>query len=176
MIDFKKLESELPPKVVEDIKRVAEKYRLDEKTLEKLVEKVKEYYEKSKYEPGEAIGVVTAQSISEPATQMTMRTYHIAGAAQIKVTLGLPRLIEIFDARRNPSTPMMTIYLKKEYNTKEKAKKFATEIRELSVEALVDSAIVDILNYEIELIFNEKRLKENNIKLQEIAEKIETIS
>jgi DNA-directed RNA polymerase subunit A" len=68
---------------------------------------------------------------------------------------------------------MMTIYLKKEYNTKEKAKKFATEIRELSVEALVDSAIVDILNYEIELIFNEKRLKENNIKLQEIAEKIE---
>jgi DNA-directed RNA polymerase subunit A" len=44
---------------------------------------------------------------------MTMRTYHLAGASEIKVTLGLPRLVEIFDARRSPKTPTMAIYLEK---------------------------------------------------------------
>ncbi len=55
--------------------------------------------------------MVAAQSIGEPGTQMTMRTFHYAGVAEIDVTLGLPRLIEIVDARREPSTPMMTIHL-----------------------------------------------------------------
>src|SRR4030042_1152238 len=57
------------------------------------------------YNPEEAIGVIAAQSLSEPATQMTMRTYHFAGTAGIQVTLGLPRMIEIFDARKEPRTP-----------------------------------------------------------------------
>ena len=62
-------------------------------------------------EPCEAVGVVAAQSIGEPGTQMTMRTFHYAGVAEINVTLGLPRLIEIVDARKVPSTPTMTIKL-----------------------------------------------------------------
>ena len=72
-------------------------------------------YERSKVEPCEAVGVVAAQSIGEPGTQMTMRTFHYAGVAEINVTLGLPRLIEIVDARKIPSTPTMTIRLDKEY-------------------------------------------------------------
>jgi DNA-directed RNA polymerase subunit A" len=59
----------------------------------------------------ESAGILAAQSIGEPGTQMTMRTFHYAGVAEINVTLGLPRLIEIVDARRVPSTPMMTIYV-----------------------------------------------------------------
>jgi len=62
-------------------------------------------YERSRVEPCEAVGVVAAQSIGEPGTQMTMRTFHYAGVAEINVTLGLPRLIEIVDARKIPSTP-----------------------------------------------------------------------
>ncbi len=49
--------------------------------------------------------MVAAQSIGEPGTQMTLRTFHFAGVREMNVTLGLPRLIEIVDARRNPSTP-----------------------------------------------------------------------
>ena len=71
-------------------------------------------YRKSMIEPGEAAGIVSAQSIGEPGTQMTLRTFHFAGVREQNVTLGLPRLIEIVDARKIPSTPMMVVYLRQE--------------------------------------------------------------
>ncbi len=52
--------------------------------------------------PGKAVGIVTAQSIGEPGTQMTLRTFHFAGIKERNVTLGLPRLIELVDARKKP--------------------------------------------------------------------------
>ena len=61
--------------------------------------------------------MIAAQSIGEPGTQMTMRTFHYAGVAEINVTLGLPRLIEIMDARKEPSTPTMTVYLETDYGS-----------------------------------------------------------
>ena len=67
-----------------------------------------EYQSTTRIEACEAVGVIAAQSIGEPGTQMTMRTFHYAGVAEINVTLGLPRLIEIMDARKEPSTPTMT--------------------------------------------------------------------
>ncbi len=169
---WEELKAKLPETLVERMKEIAKKYKLSEAQTKKFVQLVEEIYEKSKYEPGEAIGVVTAQSVSEPATQMTMRTYHVAGAAEIKVTLGLPRLIEIFDARRQPSTPMMEIYLKKEYNTKEKARNFAAEIKELLVEDLVKSSVVDILNFQIELILDDKIMENSGITSEELGKKL----
>ena len=68
----------------------------------------------SKIHPGEAIGIITAESFGEPGTQMTLRTFHFAGVAEANITLGLPRLIEIFDARKDISTPIMEIFLKKQ--------------------------------------------------------------
>ena len=65
---------------------------------------------------GEAIGIITAQSFGEPSTQMALNVFHFAGVAEMQVTSGLPRLIEIFDARRTPSTPEMEIYLSKQYD------------------------------------------------------------
>ena len=53
--------------------------------------------------PGEAVGVITAQSFGEASTQMVLNVFHSAGVAEMQVTLGLPRLIEIFDARKKPS-------------------------------------------------------------------------
>lgn len=171
-MNWEELASKLPEALAEKIKEVVKKYKLSDTQAKKFISLVEEMYEKSKFEPGEAIGVVAAQSISEPATQMTMRTYHVAGAAEIKVTLGLPRLIEIFDARRQPSTPMMEIYLKKEYNTKEKARKFASEIKELVVEDLVKSSVIDILNFQIELILDKKAIENSGITPEELGKKI----
>lgn len=62
---------------------------------------------------GEAVGIIAAQSIGEPGTQMTMRTFHYAGVAE-QVPLGLPRLVELVDARKEPKTQLTDIYLNKD--------------------------------------------------------------
>jgi DNA-directed RNA polymerase subunit A" len=144
----------LPNKILKEIENVAAELKLSEEKKRRLIEEVERVYLNSRFEAGEAIGILTAQSISEPATQLTMRTYHLAGAAGIKVTFGLPRLVEIFDAKRNIETPMMTIYLKKEYNTKEDAEKLAYKIVERRVSDLSKYIFIDIgegtINIEVE--------------------------
>jgi DNA-directed RNA polymerase III subunit RPC1 len=64
-------------------------------------------YSKSQIEPGEAVGAVGAQSLSEPGTQMTLKTFHFAGVASMNVTLGVPRLKEIINASNVISTPII---------------------------------------------------------------------
>ncbi len=77
---------------------------------------------------GEAVGIVAAQSLGEPGTQMTMRTFHYAGVAE-QVPTGLPRLIELVDAKKKPKKEMMTIYLTSEYSKNEKkAQEVASEL------------------------------------------------
>jgi len=68
-------------------------------------------YQRSVVEPGEAVGAVGAQSISEPGTQMTLKTFHFAGVASMNVTLGVPRLKEIINASKAISTPIITAAL-----------------------------------------------------------------
>lgn len=160
-------EVELPKKIVEEIEKVSKELKLNPSQKKKLVEEVKRIYLKSRYEAGEAIGLISAQSISEPATQMTMRTYHFAGIAGIKVTYGLPRLIEIFDAKREPETPMMTIYLKKEYNNMENAKRVAKAIIEKKVRQLVEKVTLNFEKGSIEFEVSDRR------KIPTIKKKIE---
>ncbi|MDD5417014.1 MAG: DNA-directed RNA polymerase subunit A'', partial [Candidatus Aenigmarchaeota archaeon] len=154
MTTLKEAEAILPPKIIDDLKESFREFKLSDSQKEKAIKLVIELYNKSKFDPGEAMGVIAAQSISEPGTQMTMRTYHVAGAASIQVTLGLPRLIEIFDARRVPKTPSMKVYLKKSYNTKEKASKIAGELQETVLANITSKPIIDLLNSEIEFEFD----------------------
>ncbi|MCL4342928.1 MAG: DNA-directed RNA polymerase subunit A'' [Candidatus Thermoplasmatota archaeon] len=88
---------------------------LPKKEFDGLMEKVQKELDKRFIDPYEAVGIIAAQSIGEPGTQMTMRTFHFAGVREMNVTLGLPRLIEIVDARRTPSTPSMEIHLKTKF-------------------------------------------------------------
>ncbi|MEM4500449.1 MAG: DNA-directed RNA polymerase subunit A'' [Candidatus Woesearchaeota archaeon] len=157
----------LPKKIMEEIEKVSKEENLNEKQKEILIKAVEEEYMKGRFEPGESIGILTAQSISEPATQLTMRTYHIAGSLGLKVTLGLPRLIEIFDAKKKIETPMMIIYLKREYNTKEKAEEFANQIIEKRVYDLAKNVSLDLFNYSIQIELKDKR------KMERIANIIE---
>ncbi len=91
-------------------------------------------------QPGEPVGTIAAQSIGEPGTQMTLRTFHYAGLIEFDVTLGLPRLIEIVDAKREPSTPMMIIYLDERYKYDgEKAKEIARRLEYTMMENILDS-------------------------------------
>jgi len=138
------------------------------KELEELVKK----YEKMKYDYGEAIGVVAAQSIAEPATQTTLRAYHAAGRVQLVTTKGLPRLIEIFDARAEPKTPSMTIYLKKEYNDVENARKLAAEIKESSLKQIIVEDSLDLLERAIEIVLDEEEMKNLDLTVEKVINHI----
>jgi DNA-directed RNA polymerase subunit A" len=141
---------------------------LDEQTRQKLEER----YKDMQYEPGESIGIVAAQSLSEPATQLTMETYHQAGGAQVSLTAGLPRLIEIVDARREPDTPSMDVYMKGEYNSKEDAKKLARKLREVKFESLVKKDTIDIMGLEVEYELNPDLLEDYEIDMEDVKAKV----
>ena len=165
--DFK---DKLPEKILDDLKNAFKEFKLTNSQKTKVLKRVVEIYNESCYECGEAVGVVAAQSISEPATQMTMRTYHLAGASEIKVTLGLPRLIEIFDARRTPKTPTMTIYLKKSYNSMKKAFEVASDIQDTTLNEVVVEPALDIAIMRIEIPLDFEEMKQRGIKQEKIVD------
>lgn len=76
--------------------------------VEGFLERVRRKIRKSSIEPGSAVGAVGAQSIGEPGTQMTLKTFHFAGVASMNITLGVPRIKEIINASKNISTPILT--------------------------------------------------------------------
>ena len=128
------VEEQLTPLLVKELKSELAKAKFGRKGVNQVIRLTLENYERALVEPGEAVGIVAAQSIGEPGTQMTLRTFHYAGVREQNVTLGLPRLIEIVDARRSPSTPIMTIYLdKKNRKSKEKAAEIARDIIETTL-------------------------------------------
>ena len=132
---------DLPYKMLEDLKVNLKGVKVSRKQLDQIIAKTMEAYGKARVENCEAVGMVAAQSIGEPGTQMTMRTFHYAGVAEIDVTLGLPRLIEIVDARKEPSTPMMTIHLLPEVSgNRDMVKRLAWELEETTVADLGTTA------------------------------------
>ncbi|CDP20047.1 unnamed protein product [Coffea canephora] len=76
-------------------------------------------YHTKRVEAGTAIGAIGAQSIGEPGTQMTLKTFHFAGVASMNVTLGVPRIKEIINAAKRISTPIISAKLEHEDNAKE---------------------------------------------------------
>jgi len=174
-MDMKEIKEILPPRMVERSKDAMKEFKLNDSQKKKAWKRIIELYKESQYEPGEAIGVVAAQSISEPGTQMTMRTYHVAGAAAIQVTLGLPRLIEIFDARRTPKTPMMIVHLESKYNTKEKARLLANEIMDSRLSDISVNPTIDLMEMQIEVPVDKKIMAQRKIKMTDIVDVLKAL-
>ncbi|XP_042421981.1 DNA-directed RNA polymerase III subunit 1-like isoform X2 [Zingiber officinale] len=84
--------------------------------LEVFLETCISRYHSKRVEAGASIGAIGAQSIGEPGTQMTLKTFHFAGVASMNVTLGVPRIKEIINASKNISTPIITAVLENEEN------------------------------------------------------------
>jgi len=170
--------SELPDNIKEELySKLVEynkKYKLKKAEVEAIVQAAVDEYNKALIEPGEAIGTVAAQSIGEPSTQMTLNTFHYAGVAEINVTLGLPRIIEIVDARKNPSTPIMTVYLEEKYrHSREKALEVARRIEGTTLENLAREMGIDILNYEFVVEIDPERLEKSGLDMERIQKKLE---
>jgi len=148
--------------------------KLSKEGIEKVCKKALELYEKAKVEPGQAVGIVTAQSIGEPGTQMTLRTFHFAGIRERNVTLGLPRLIELVDARKKPLTPTMDIYLEPKFKkSKEKAIQVAREILHTKIIALISSTETDY-STKIKLNLNPDKLKERACTVADVEEALQS--
>lgn len=92
-------------------KRVLEEFHLTSEAFEWLVGEIESRFLQAQVQPGEMVGALAAQSLGEPATQMTLNTFHYAGVSAKNVTLGVPRLKEIINVSKNPKTPSLTVYL-----------------------------------------------------------------
>jgi len=166
----------LPENIIDDLVRYLKGKRVTETKLKEILYKVQREYQNSLVEPGEAVGIVAAQSIGEPSTQMTLRTFHFAGVREFNVTLGLPRIIEIVDARKTTATPIMWIYLTPEYSqSKEKALNIAKEIEVVTIESISESVEIDYLNKAVIIKLDSKELKENKLKIDDIIKVLNRI-
>jgi len=94
-------------------------HRLTETQLQQFVIACQDKYLRAKLEPGTAVGAICAQSIGEPATQMTLKTFHFAGVASMNITQGVPRIKELINANKTISTPVITASLLNPYNGEE---------------------------------------------------------
>ena len=163
-----------PIKLVEEIADAAERNNLTDEELENLVLKVKEAYEREEVEPGESVGTIAAQSVGEPGTQMTMRTFHYAGVVELNVTLGLPRLIEVVDARKKISTPTMDIYFTDEYkNDEEFIRKMGNKIGKITLNDVIKNFNVNYMDNIITAEIDMDILDERRLELSEVTGEIE---
>ena len=165
---------DLPRSVVGELAKKLHGLKISKKRLAEVLTRVSEKYDIHSIDANESAGIVSAQSIGEPGTQMTMRTFHYAGVAEMNVTLGLPRLIEIVDARRVPSTPIMEIYIKSSHNELEKMKRIATEIETTSLEDVADIE-TDLVNMRVVAYPDDHRMKSRGVTWSELEEKLKKL-
>uniref|UniRef100_A0A182WAV4 DNA-directed RNA polymerase subunit n=1 Tax=Anopheles minimus TaxID=112268 RepID=A0A182WAV4_9DIPT len=118
------------PKVSMEVERVTAGQ------LEQFLLQVRNKYNKAITEPGTAVGALAAQSIGEPGTQMTLKTFHFAGVASMNITQGVPRIVEIINATKAISTPIITAEIENntnmEFARKVKARIEKTTLGEIS--------------------------------------------
>jgi len=170
----KKYTKTFNPRLIRQVNEALNTSQLSKEGIETVCKKGLKLFDKSRVEPGQAVGIVTAQSIGEPGTQLTLRTFHTAGIAEKNVTLGLPRIIELVDARKKPATPAMDIYLdKKIKSSRESAISIARNILETSIADLVTDVETDH-STEIILEFDSERLRSRNCTMADVISVLES--
>jgi DNA-directed RNA polymerase subunit A" len=154
---FKEYEDKLPEKLTDE---VAEKTKgMAAAKVKKVLEGVYKEYMDAKIDPGECVGLVSAESIGEPGTQMTLNTFHFAGVSEMNVTVGLPRIIEILDGRKEIQTPMMEIYLKSPYSKGEDIRKLALSIKETTLKEIATGFSINVSEGTITVSLDREKMK-----------------
>jgi DNA-directed RNA polymerase subunit A" len=160
----------LPAKTKDQLKKFLAEKNISDDQFTEIIERVNSEYKSTRIEACEAVGVIAAQSIGEPGTQMTMRTFHYAGVAEINVTLGLPRLIEIMDARKEPSTPTMTIYLEPDFGAdRDRAREVSWQIEAATLQEFGDITI-DMEDMQVVVHLNSAVCEKRKIPVSTIVE------
>ena len=158
---------------IEDLAKHYVSRELTDDELRKLIIKLKQAYDRAYVEAGEAVGTVAAQSVGEPGTQMTMRTFHYAGVTELNVTLGLPRLIEIVDAREKIKTPTMDIYFTEDKRDDEEfVRTLANKIGKSTINDILSDFNLNYGTMEVEAVLDNKKIAEKRLDREEIDAKI----
>lgn len=166
---------DLPRAVIKDAEEKVKENDILEEKYERMLEIVYNKFTEREVSPLESVGIVGAQSIGEPGTQMTMRTFHHAGVAEIGVTQGLPRMIEVVDARKVPSTPVMEVHLEEDIrDDRDEVKRIASEIE---MTRLIDMAGVDVDMADMKIIIRPDMdvVEEENIDLGEVVSRLKKL-
>jgi DNA-directed RNA polymerase subunit A" len=171
-----KLASVLPPRIIDELRNKLANKTLTREQLTELVKTIVNEYYKALIDPGEAIGIVTAQSVGEPSTQMILRSFHFAGLREFSMALGLPRMIEIVDARRKPSVPIMTVYLDEDHrHDPNKAREIAYKIQLTTIENVAKSVEIDYVNSQITIEIDEEELGQRGLGMEDVRKVMEKI-
>ncbi|KAF7739231.1 DNA-directed RNA polymerase II largest subunit [Penicillium ucsense] len=121
-------------------KRLVTEYSLNKLAFQHVIGAIENRFARAAANPGEMVGVLAAQSIGEPATQMTLNTFHFAGVSSKNVTLGVPRLKEILNVATNIKTPSMTVYQEGDSTySKEGAKQLRSLVEHTSLRSVTES-------------------------------------
>jgi len=159
---------QIPKSVLDAIAVIAEREKMNKARTDEFVDIIKKHFEDIAVEPGEAVGIVAAQSLGEPGTQLTLRTKHYAGSAEVSVGSGIQRVEEIVDGRSKSKYPTMTIFLNEKLRENmDKAEAFG--------KSLIDVRMSDVVGLKENLsakkalvIVDEKLIKEKGVELKEI--------
>jgi len=156
--ELKLYERKIPRKILEELEQALPENASSTK-IRKIAERVYKEYKSSFAEPGESVGLVTAESIGEPGTQMTLNTFHFAGVSEMNVTTGLPRLIEVLDARKTIKTEMMEIYLEKSCSDAEKVREISEKIKETSFKEYIKEININMAEETMRVELDQENLK-----------------
>ncbi len=168
----KEYASVLPQSIIDEVLALVPKNTSQSK-IRAILEKTKEEWEKSRVEPGECVGLVSAESIGEPGTQMTLNTFHFAGVSEMNITIGLPRIIEILDGRQQIGTPSMEIYLKKPYKQGKNIKSVVRKIKETRLKEVVESIETNLAEETITVSLDSEALKALELSPSAVAKQLE---
>lgn len=158
----------LPTKIIERIEDYSKKRKFSDSKKKKLLDVVTQRYNEGLVTPGDAMGLIAAQSIGEPGTQMTLRTKHYAGSLEVSVGQGIQRVIEIVDGRLKAKYPSMTIYVDPEISKSDKKiKKFAHTLLDIKVGNIGDFE-EDFENKSVTFVLNDEKIKDMDLNSEEI--------
>lgn len=158
----KEYEEQLPKSIIESLKENIPS-GISPAKFKKILENTLEEYKNAKIEAGESVGIVAAESIGEPGTQMTLNTFHFAGVAEMNITMGLPRIIEILDGRKELTTPMMEIYLKQPYSKGKDIRNIALSIKETTLKDIAYEFSINLAELMIEVKLDKEKIKDVGI-------------
>ena len=163
---FAEENKDFPDYILEELDKEVPK-DIKDKDMKEILDKVVDQYNHSLISPNEAIGVITAQSVGEPSTQMTLNTFHFAGVAAQSVE-GLPRLIEILDMKKTIEKPMMKIYMKDKKISEDKLKIIANKIKETRLTEFATNIDIDTEENIVSIDLNSKELKKYSIEIDSL--------
>ena len=156
--DLKQYVGKIPIKLLKELEE-----QCPASKLKKAADRLYQEYLNARIDPGESVGIVGAESIGEQGTQMTLDTFHFAGVAELNVTMGLPRIIEILDGRKTLATPFMEIFLNAPHNKGKDIRELALKVKETLLGELVSEYIINIIDLKVELKLNRQKMQDIGI-------------